>query len=363
MEGFMIATATATAKPTNRLGGLRRFAIAITAFNILGHTIFGFEQPWIVPFVAVLSAYACEIWFELVDAWAHSRKPRFLAVTQLEKAGSRAVPASSDSLANRGPLGRRHRVSDESSVLHHTFTRFSGHCGRWVDFLLSAHITGLACGMLLYSSSRLMPVVFASAVAITSKALLRVPLQNGSRHFLNPSNFGITAALLLFPWVGIAPPYHFTENIHGWGSWILPAIIVFSGSFLNAKFTRRICVAVGWVGGFAAQALLRNLVCGVPLSATLLPMTGVAFVLFTFYMVTDPATTPCTGRGQLLYGTLVSATYGLLVAMHVVFGFFFALTLVSLARGITLYAQQYLAARSPRGVAVKATAAFAREMA
>ncbi len=314
---IMTATATAAAKPTNRLGGLRRFAIAITAFNILGHTIFGFEQPWIVPFVAVLSAYACEIWFELVDSWAHSRKPRFVGVGWRDK----------------------------------------------IDFLLSAHITGLACGMLLYSSSRLMPVAFASAVAITSKALLRVPLQNGSRHFLNPSNFGITAALLLFPWVGIAPPYHFTENIHGWGSWILPAIIVFSGSFLNAKFTRRICVAVGWIGGFAAQALLRNLVCGVPLSATLLPMTGVAFVLFTFYMVTDPATTPCTGRGQLLYGTLVSATYGLLVAMHVVFGFFFALTLVSLARGITLYAQQYLAARSPRGVAVKATAAFAREMA
>ena len=310
-------TTKAVLAPANRLGGLRRFAIAITAFNILGHTIFGFEQPWILPFVAVLSAYACEIWFELVDCWVHSRKPRFIG-------------------------------------------------GGWrnkIDFLLSAHITGLACGMLLYSSSRLMPVVFASAVAITSKTLLRVPLQNGSRHFLNPSNFGITAALLLFPWVGIAPPYHFTENIHGWGSWILPGIIVLSGSFLNVKFTRRICVAVGWVGGFAAQALLRNLVFGVPLSATLLPMTGVAFVLFTFYMVTDPATTPCTGRGQLLFGTLVSATYGLLVAMHIVFGFFFALTLVSLARGMTLYAQQYLAARSRRGVAVKATAAFAREMA
>jgi hypothetical protein len=313
----MIATATATAKPTNRLGGLRRFAIAITVFNILGHTIFGFEQPWIVPFVAVLSAYACEIWFELVDCYVHARKPRF-----------------------------------------------SG--GGWrnkIDFLLSAHITGLACGMLLYSSSRLMPVVFASAVAISSKALLRITLQNGQRHFLNPSNFGITVTLLLFPWVGIAPPYHFTENIHGLGSWIVPGIIVVSGSFLNTRFTKRICVAIGWVGGFFAQALIRNLVFGVPLTATLLPITGVAFVLFTFYMVTDPATTPCTSRGQLLYGTLVSITYGALVAAHVVFGFFFALTLVSLARGITLYAQQHLTATSRRGVAAQATVALAREMA
>ena len=37
-------TFNVTANPTNRLGGLRRFAIAITVFNILGHTVFGFEQ-------------------------------------------------------------------------------------------------------------------------------------------------------------------------------------------------------------------------------------------------------------------------------------------------------------------------------
>jgi len=304
------------ANESNRLGGLRRFAVAITVFNLLGHTVFGFEQAWIQPLAAVFTAYLCEIWFELVECRLNGRKPRF--------AGS---------LMNK------------------------------VDFLLSAHITGIACAMLLYSGSRVMPVVFASAVAITSKAIFRITLQHGPRHFLNPSNFGISAALLLFPWVGIAPPYHFSENIHGLGSWILPGIIVMSGSFLNVMFTKRICVAMGWVGGYLAQGIVRTAVFGVPLTATLLPMTGVAFVLFTFYMVTDPATTPCTRRGQLLYGALVSLTYGALVTAHVVFGFFFALTLVSLARGITLYAQNYVHATSRQGVAAQATLAFAREMA
>lgn len=304
------------ANAPNRLGGLRRFAIAITVFNILGHTIFGFEQAWIQPLVSVLTAYACEIWFELVDCYVHARKPRF--------------------------------------------------AGGWqnkVDFLLSAHITGVACAMLLYSNSRLMPIVFATATAICSKALLRVAVKNSQRHFLNPSNFGISLTLLLFPWVGIAPPYHFTENIHGWGGWILPAIIVVSGSLLNIKFTKRICVVLGWVGGFLIQSLLRNLLFGVPLSATLLPATGVAFVLFTFYMVTDPATSPSTSRGQLLFGILVSATYGVLVIAHVVFGFFFALTLVSLSRGITLHVQNYFNARTRQGVAAQAATALAREMA
>lgn len=304
------------ANSLDRLGGLRRFAIAITVFNILGHTVFGFEQAWIQPLVSILTAYVCEIWFELVDCYVQRRRPRF-----------------------------------------------SGGWRNAVDFLLSAHITGVACAMLLYSNSRLMPIVFASAAAITSKAVLRVAMEKGSRHFLNPSNFGITLTLLLFPWVGIAPPYHFSENIHGWGSWILPAIIVISGSFLNIKFTKRICVALGWIGGFFAQAVIRNLVFGTPLSAALLPMTGVAFVLFTFYMVTDPATTPCQSRGQLLFGGLVGVMYGVLVTLHVVFGFFFALTLVSLARGITLYAQRYLQATAERGVATQAALVWAREMA
>jgi len=303
-------------KMPDRLGGLRRFAVAITIFNILGHTVFGFEQAWIQPLVSILTAYVCEVWFELVECYVQRRKPRF-----------------------------------------------SGGWRNMVDFLLSAHITGVACAMLLYSNDRLMPIVFASTIAITSKAVLRVAVAQGSRHFLNPSNFGITLTLLLFPWVGIAPPYHFSENIHGWGSWILPAIIVVSGSFLNVRFTRRICVALGWAAGFFVQALFRNLIFGTPLTAALMPMTGVAFVLFTFYMVTDPATTPCMPRGQLMFGTLVALIYGSLVMLHVVFGFFFALTVVSLARGITLYAQQHLKANVERSVAAQAALVLARELA
>src|ERR1700742_989293 len=205
-------TAQVTANTTNRLGGLRRFAIAITVFNILGHTIFGFEQAWIQPLVSIFTAYVCEIWFELVDCYIQGRKPRF--------------------------------------------------AGGWqnkVDFLLSAHITGVACAMLLYANSRLMPIVFASATAICSKALLRVTVQNSQRHFLNPSNFGITCTLLLFPWVGIAPPYEFTERLRGPLDVLFPLLIIGIGSFLNTRFTERIPLILAWVSGFLTQAVIRSL--------------------------------------------------------------------------------------------------------
>lgn len=282
-----------------RLGALRRFATAITVLNILGHTVLGFEQSLATPVTAVLVAYATEILLELLESWRLGRKPRFL-----------------------------------------------GGGTAFVDFLLSAHITGLAVSMLLYANERLLPVAFAAAVAIGSKYLFRVGTNGARRHFFNPSNLGITATLLAFPWVGIAQPYMFTENLSGAGDWVLPVIIIFSGSFLNTKFTRRIPLILAWLGGFVLQAAIRHFAFGNLFLPSLNPMTGVAFLLFTFYMVTDPATTPSTRRGQIAFGLAMAAAYGTLMAFHVVFGLFFGLSAVCACRGILLYAKALAAQRA-----------------
>ena len=283
----------------DRLGGLRRFAIAITVLNILGHTFFGFEQSWAHPLVALASAYSTELLLEFIDARCNRRPIRFLG---------------------GGPR-------------------------KFVEFLLSAHISGLACAMLLYPNERFGPVIFASVVAICSKCLLRAPVGNGTRHFFNPSNFGITVTLLVFSWVSVAPPYQFTENMTGFGDWILPAVIVCTGTFLNARFTRRLPLIAAWLGGFVAQAALRSLFFDTPFGAALVPMTGVAFILYTFYMVTDPATTPERHREQIVFGVSVAAVYGLLMVNHVVFGLFFALTIVCTVRGMWMYAMQWVKSR------------------
>jgi len=288
-----------------RLGGLRRFAIAITILNLLGHTVLGFEQAWITPFVSLAAAYSTELLLEILDA-----------------------------------------------RLSHRPVRFRGGIGKVVDFLLSAHISGLAVGMLLYANERLWVVTFAAAAAIASKVIFRVGAgpsgSNASRHFFNPSNFGISLTLVLFPWVGIAPPYHFTEKLVGAGDWILPGIIVCSGTFLNWRFTRRLPLIAAWLTGFAAQAALRHWLLGARIESALLPMTGVAFILYTFYMVTDPATTPSATRSQILFGAGVAATYGLLMASHIVFGLFFALSIVCTLRGLAMAVEARLAQQTAR---------------
>jgi enediyne biosynthesis protein E5 len=275
-----------------RLGGLSRFAFAITVLNILGHAFLGFEQSWLTPFVALATAYGTELVGETIEA----------------------------------------RVSYRPA-------RYGGSFLNLVKFLLPAHISGLAVGMLLYAAENVAAIAFAAATAMASKYVFRMVVSVGPdgrptfRHFLNPSNFGITVTLLLFPTVGIAPPYQFTENTSGIVDWILPLIIICSGSYLNLKATGRIPLIISWVLAFAVQAAARSAVNGTPLMAACMPMTGFAFILFTFYMITDPATSPSRTSSQVAFATAVAAVYGLLMEFHVVFGLFYALTIVTAGRG------------------------------
>src|SRR5436309_3355580 len=118
-----------TPGPPNRLPALRRFAVAITLLNVLGHFVLGFEQSWAQPLVAMAAAYSVELILEGVGAWAERRTAQF-------RGGWRAL----------------------------------------VNFLLPAHITALAVSMLLYANDRLWPIAFAAALGVGSKTLIRVPV-------------------------------------------------------------------------------------------------------------------------------------------------------------------------------------------
>jgi hypothetical protein len=275
-------------KKDPRYLALRNFAISISVFNILGYSILGFEQPWLWPILAVLTAYSTEIVMELIQAYLERRRPRFL----------------------QGGLRER------------------------VAFFLPAHITALAANMLLYANVHLAPVLFAVVVGVSQKAILQAPVNGRMRHFMNPSNLGITVTLLAFAWVGTAPPYEFTENVSDMFKIYIAIIIVTAGTVINAMLTRRIPQIVGWLGGFVIQALLRWAIWDVALWSALGVMTGVAFVLFTNYMISDPGTTPSKGWNQFMFGSSVAITYGVLMAFNVVYTLFFATTIVCALRGL-----------------------------
>jgi hypothetical protein len=298
--------------PKLRLFALWYFTILMIIWNILGHTVLGFEQSWLAPIVGVGTALVMQFLLEFVDARANQRE-----------------------------------------------LRFAGGVGNFLNFLPAAIIPGFACAMLLYPNKRLWPIAFAAALTIGSKVLFRAPVAPGRmQHMFNPSNFGVAATLVLFPQVGFAPPYHFTENLVGLWDWVLPGVVLISGLIIHSLFTGRMPLVMAWVLGFALQAQIRAFWFGVPPIVPLTPMTSAAFILFTLYMIPDPATTPLHPWRQALFGFSVAMVYGALQVMHLVFGLFFALVAVCAVRGISLWGYAWWKGRQePVAQATPATAA------
>ncbi len=275
-------------KPDPRYLALRNFALSISVLNVFGYGLLGFEQPYLWPVFALLTAYTTEITLELISAWAYKRRPRFLG---------------------GGPRGV-------------------------YEFLLPSHITALAVNMLLYANNQILPVIFGVFVGVAGKYVFQAPVNGRMRHFMNPSNLGIVVTLLCFSnWVSIAMPYEFTENANTFFRIMIPIVIITAGTVLNTMLTKKVPLIVGWMGGFAIQAFVRHAIWHVALFSALGSMTGVAFVLFTNYMITDPGTTPMSGRNQFMFGGSVAFAYAVLMEFNITYTLFFALVIVCSFRG------------------------------
>ncbi len=277
--------------PARRLFALWYFGILMIVWNVLGHTVLGFEQAWAAPIVAVATCIIMQYLLEYLDARINDRTPRY-----------------------------------------------AGGVGNFLNMLPPAIIPGFAVGMLLYANSQMWVLVFCSVLSISSKVLFRAPVAPGvTQHIFNPSNLGVAVTFLLFPWVGMAPPYHFVENASDLGKTIIPIAVLVSGLIVHCFFTGRMPLVLAWILGFASQGLFRAWYYGGPPLATLVPMTGTAFIVFTLYMIPDPATTPLKPWRQVAFALAVAAVYGAIQMQHMVFGLFYALVIVCLARGISLH--------------------------
>lgn len=273
-----------------RFFALAYFSTLIVLWTIFGQTVLGFEQSALQPIAAVSAAFAMQFILEYIDSKTNNRKPRY-----------------------------------------------SGGIKNTILFFMPAIIPGCAVGFLIYPNELIWPMVFAAALSIASKAIFRAPVGEGSQHIFNPSNFGITFTLSMFPWIGLAPPYHFTGHIEGVWHIILPIFILISGIIVHGLLTGRLPLILAWLVGFVVQGLVRSWYFGIPWNVPLVPMTSAAFILFTLYMIPDPATTPINTLKQIIFGLAVALAYAILLINNIVFGLFFALFIVCMIRGIGLY--------------------------
>jgi Na+-translocating ferredoxin:NAD+ oxidoreductase RnfD subunit len=192
---------------------------------------------------------------------------------------------------------------------------------RW-PHLASAYISGISVGILVRSPLA-WPYILCSALSIMSKYVLRWR----GRHLWNPTNFGVSAMLFLYP-AAVA-----SLSIQ-WGNTILPMVVVWIlGSLILARL-RRFHVCVAYVVSFVALSWVRSRITGSPWLAEVAPVTGPMYQLFIFFMITDPKTTVHSWRGRCLVAALVAVVEAVLRLVDVVDAPFYALFLVGPAANV-----------------------------
>jgi Na+-transporting NADH:ubiquinone oxidoreductase subunit NqrB len=157
----------------------------------------------------------------------------------------------------------------------------------------SALISGLSLCLLL-RTNRPELAVLAAVITIASKSLIRV----GGKHVFNPTNGGIVAMLLLTNQVWVSPGQ--------WGAAAMFAFLMACAGSLVVNRAARSDVTYAFIVFYCALLFGRSLYLGEPLTIPLHRLESGALLLFTFFMISDPKTTPDSRIGRVLFAALVA---------------------------------------------------------
>ena len=95
---------------------------------------------------------------------------------------------------------------------------------------------------------------------------------------------------------------------------MFPIILFTLGCLVNGIFTKRLILIFSWFGAFALQAVARYLFFDAQLLPILAVATGPIAIIFSFYMISDPGTTPNEPLPQVIFGVTIGIFYGLLTS-------------------------------------------------
>ncbi|MEZ5997599.1 MAG: RnfABCDGE type electron transport complex subunit D [Hyphomonas sp.] len=158
----------------------------------------------------------------------------------------------------------------------------------------SAAITALGVTILLRAAD---PWIWAAATftGVALKFLVRV----NRKHIFNPGCIGIVSMMLLLgrdAWVSPGQ----------WGQAPLVAGYALALAALTLSSARRLDIALGFLGGFAAILFARAAWLGDPVAIPMHQMSSGALLIFAFFMITDPRSTPDSRLGRILFAFAVA---------------------------------------------------------
>jgi Na+-transporting NADH:ubiquinone oxidoreductase subunit NqrB len=171
---------------------------------------------------------------------------------------------------------------------------------------MSALISGLGLSLLARTDSLVLALTTA-ILSIASKFVLR---WNG-KHVWNPTNLGLILMVLL---TGGAPgrPGLVWVSPGQWGDTAIFAFALASIGLVLVFRAARSDVTLAFFAAWALILFLRAAWLGQPWAIPLHQLRNGALILFAFFMISDPRTTPDSRAGRILFGLIVALGAGLL---------------------------------------------------
>lgn len=158
---------------------------------------------------------------------------------------------------------------------------------------LSPLITSLSLTLLLRTDEPALAAL-AAAIAIGSKFLIRFR----DKHVFNPANVALVTLMLGSnqAWVSSGQ----------WGSAAIGAFTLACLGFLVLTRAKRAETTVAFLLIYASLLTGRALWLGDPIAIPLHQLQNGALLIFAFFMISDPKTTPNTAGGRVLFALLVA---------------------------------------------------------
>ncbi|HJR67863.1 MAG TPA: hypothetical protein VJ802_15640 [Gemmatimonadaceae bacterium] len=162
--------------------------------------------------------------------------------------------------------------------------------------LLSAYISGISLTLLVKpQGGALWPFALGGFLAISSKYVLRYR----DNHLWNPTNFAVTALLLL-------APDRVSVLSHQFGNDVVTNMVIWVFGLIIAARVGVLHITLTYVASFLLLNSLRATVLGLPVLPEIAPITGPMYQLFIFFMITDPRTIVHGRRRQLMVAVLIA---------------------------------------------------------
>ena len=159
---------------------------------------------------------------------------------------------------------------------------------------LSPLITSLSLTLLLRTDLALVAAL-AALIAIASKFLVRIR----GKHVFNPANVAIVTLMIASD--------HAWISSGQWGSAAIGAFALACLGFVVLTRAKRAETTMGFLAFYALLLFGRAFWLGDPLTIPVHQLQNGALLIFAFFMISDPKTTPNTRIGRVLYAMLVAS--------------------------------------------------------